>query len=253
MDGRRKVCKNCKKEFTIKRGWYSQQKFCSKKCYLHSKYNRPMLGRKGRNAPLYGRIGKDHPSWKGGKIERGCKKCGKIFLCYEDSYQEFCSKGCFQRKRFEENPDINVGSNNPMYGRKRNLSKRTRKKIGKIAKERWKDRGYASKVLSSNEIRPNKKEKELRWLFNYFVPGEFKYTGNGDVIIGGKNPDFVNVNGKKQVAELFGSYWHDKGDGAKRKRHFKKYGIDCLVVWEKELKHPDKLGWKILDFAERKS
>jgi hypothetical protein len=30
----------------------------------------------------------------------------------------------------------------------------------------------------------------------------FKYTGNGSFIIGFKNPDFVNINGKKICLEL---------------------------------------------------
>lgn len=66
--------------------------------------------------------------------------------------------------------------------------------------------------------------------------------------ISGRNPDFLNVNGKKAVIELFGRYWHTPKDKQQRIRHYKKFGFACLVLWEKELQNPTKLTEKVSDF-----
>jgi len=73
-------------------------------------------------------------------------------------------------------------------------------------------------------------------------PNEWKFVGDGQVILGGLNPDFINCNGRKLIIELFGDYWH----GAKCTRPFVteeerrdvygKYGYRQLVIWEHELK-----------------
>ncbi len=76
----------------------------------------------------------------------------------------------------------------------------------------------------------------------------YKYVGNGEVIIGFKNPDFINVNGEKKVIELYGDYWHRNDNPQDRIDHFKKYGFDCLVIWERELKNKDSLLIKLKEF-----
>ncbi len=77
----------------------------------------------------------------------------------------------------------------------------------------------------------------------------FKYTGNGEVWFGNRNPDFINTDGRKQAIELFGTYWHPVFDVANRTEHYKQYGIDCLVIWEDELANPPRLIQKIKRFA----
>ena len=77
----------------------------------------------------------------------------------------------------------------------------------------------------------------------------FKYVGDGQFILGGKCPDFLNVNGKKQIIELFGAYWHPIFDVAKRTEHFKQYGFQTLIIWEDELKDMSKVSAKIKRFS----
>jgi len=96
--------------------------------------------------------------------------------------------------------------------------------------------------------KPNRSERELQSLCEqHNLP--FKYVGNGEFILGGKCPDFVNVNGKKQLIELFGECWHDIFDIARRKEHFRQYGFDTLIIWEEELKDQKKLVKKLKRFA----
>jgi len=81
-------------------------------------------------------------------------------------------------------------------------------------------------------------------------PTDFIYSGDGKIWIAGKNPDWFNVNGKKQVIEFFGGlgYWHKLEDEEIRKSHFAKYGYDCLIIWESELKNPEQVISRIQNF-----
>ena len=87
-----------------------------------------------------------------------------------------------------------------------------------------------------------------------FFPNEWKYVGNGEFMIGGKCPDFVNMNGRKQLIELFGNYWHKDDNSQDRINYFKQYGFNTLIIWENELlKQPELVFWKILKFYEDES
>jgi len=59
----------------------------------------------------------------------------------------------------------------------------------------------------------------------------YKYVGDGSLLIGFKNPDFINTNGQKIVIETANRF-HHQGDWEKeRKEHFAKYGFDCIVLF----------------------
>ena len=110
----------------------------------------------------------------------------------------------------------------------------------------------------SRKMKPNKIEQKLDYLLQERgLP--FKYVGGGEVIIGGRMPDFININGVKQVIELFGDYWHSPllrpntkysvtYDGVRK--HYHKYGFDTLIVWEGELANKDALVDKIASWAK---
>ncbi|MDO9581338.1 MAG: hypothetical protein Q7J06_12390 [Bacteroidales bacterium] len=92
---------------------------------------------------------------------------------------------------------------------------------------------------------PNKYERMFDKFLQDNFPSEWKYVGDGKLIIDRKNPDFININGKKAIIELWGDYWH-KGDDPERLIDFYgKYGYRTLVIWTHELKHPETLKEKI--------
>lgn len=103
-------------------------------------------------------------------------------------------------------------------------------------------------IMKGCQIKPNNQELQLQMLLDKLYPDEWKYTGDGDVIIGGKNPDFTNINGKKEVIELFGDYWHRGENPQDRISHYKDYGFQCLVIWENELGNTEVLSKKINNF-----
>lgn len=60
----------------------------------------------------------------------------------------------------------------------------------------------------------------------------------------------MNVNGQKKLIELYGNYWHKNENPNNRIKHFKKYGFDTLVIWEKELKDINRLNKKLEVFHQ---
>lgn len=83
-------------------------------------------------------------------------------------------------------------------------------------------------------------EKEMETILAILFPGEYRFCGHGQVIIGNKIPDFININGQKKLIEVFGDYWHRGDDPTARIRLFRQYGFETLVVWERELLSEDK-------------
>ena len=129
------------------------------------------------------------------------------------------------------------------------------KNHGLIMHEKWQDPEYVKKVTDSWSKKPTIPEKDIDDIVQLIIPNEYKYNGNFElgITIGGKVPDFVNVNGKKKAIDLFGDYWHEGEDPQIRIDLFKKYGWDLLVIWEHELKDKDAVIQKILKFHGVKS
>jgi len=101
---------------------------------------------------------------------------------------------------------------------------------------------------------PNRPERLLKKILNQILPKEYKYVGNGKIIIDRFNPDFINVNGQKKIIELYGDYWHNRRDVIKRDKYrlisYAEYGYKTLIIWEHELKDLEIMIAKIMEFAQ---
>jgi hypothetical protein len=127
--------------------------------------------------------------------------------------------------------------------------------------EKFKDKEYKEKQLKlmreAQNHKQTKPEKELMNLLDKLYPKQWKYTGDWSFVVGGKNPDFTNINGKKQVMELFGTYHH----GYKLRHEcplihqldridsFTAFGYDTLIIWEHEMKDIASVTDKVLNFC----
>jgi len=127
-------------------------------------------------------------------------------------------------------------------------TKERRENTSKRMKLLFLDSFFIEKFTKACNQKPTKPEIYLTEILQQIVPEKYKYVGNFEVWIGGKNPDWISINEKKQVIEFFGEYWHKVEHETERKEHFKKYGYDCLVIWESELKNLEELKQKILKF-----
>lgn len=104
-------------------------------------------------------------------------------------------------------------------------------------------------MRKSLHIKPNQKEIQLLQLLNVLYPDEWAFVGDWSMILAGKNPDFVNVNGKKQIIELFGDYWHKGENPEERIALFSKFGYKTLVIWERELTNVPEVTVRIREFV----
>lgn len=192
--------------------------------------------------------GARNPSWKGGGVKVECQRCGNEFVVQPSRFKygmgKFCSKVC------------------------QNLSRRKKvecicawcgKKFLRPPSNIWPGpNAFCSKACAviyrmnhgGFDMRPTSLEKIVIQLCqDYQLP--YKYVGDGQIWIVGRNPDFINTNHKKQVIEVFGSYWHPLFDGTFRTQHYKQFGFDCLVIWEEEFKALGKMIKKLRQFASK--
>lgn len=137
-------------------------------------------------------------------------------------------------------------------------SEKTKEKIRNKQIKLWQDKDYARKNIEAFHLKPNNCERYLDFLLQNHCPDEWKYVGDGQIIINGLCPDFINVNGKKKIIELFGDYWHNpkkiklgyNRTEEGRKKAFDRYGYSTLIVWEHELANEEKIVEKIKIFSE---
>jgi len=120
------------------------------------------------------------------------------------------------------------------YGKHR--PRETIEKIVKSNKANFQDPEFIKRFIKTHNQRPNKAEIYLQSILDKYLPNTYKYVGNFQVNIGGKFPDFININGKKEVIELFGSYWHSIDEVETVITYYKQYGFSCIIIWEEELK-----------------
>jgi len=94
---------------------------------------------------------------------------------------------------------------------------------------------YAHSCSSKNK--PNRSELQLLSILDSNFLNQWKFVGDGTLIIDGKCPDFANINGRKELIELYGDYWHSGEDEQTRIKQFAKYVFRCLIIWEHELEN----------------
>lgn len=116
-----------------------------------------------------------------------------------------------------------------------------------LSKARWQDPDFVDRWREAQNTRPNKAELLLQTILDNYFPNTYEYVGDFQVNIGGRFPDFINKDGKKEVLELFGNHWHNpdkfpnKPTQEETIAHYKYYGHVCIIIWDEELDSPDRL------------
>ena len=114
-------------------------------------------------------------------------------------------------------------------------------------KAKWQEDDYVAMQMRVRKCSPNNTEQKLTDLINTnHIP--FRFVGDGKFILGGKCPDYIHIGEKKQIIELFGTYWHNMLDVGHRVEYFRQYGYSTLIIWEDELKDEKKVIKKIKRF-----
>lgn len=235
-------CNQCGKKFTryesTIRGKYV---FCSRSC--HDRW-------RAENTPR----GKASPYSK--RVSLKCEICGKEFerplWVAKRSLHHYCSRECLSKRKREKAANWQGGKVTrvcEICGTEfKVIPALVRKSYGRFCSQQCATTDRLRKLAAE---RPNKSEVALAKIIERNrLP--YRYTGDGSVWIGGRNPDFINVNGKKQLIELFGEHWHPIFDVAEKVNLYKEYGFDCLIIWEEELKDEEKLVKKLKKFARKR-
>ncbi|MEA1998114.1 MAG: hypothetical protein U9N61_02140 [Euryarchaeota archaeon] len=161
-------------------------------------------------------------------------------------YEQYIVKG---RTQEEIGAELGCHNVNVSYGLKAcGIKARTMKEL-------WQDPKYISRVFKGLNAKPNKLERKVDKILQKLVPGEFRYNGDFScgVVLAGLVPDFVNVNGRKILIEVFGANYHDekvmkekfkdtlnwKRTEFGRKAVYSQLGFDCIILWDYNLYKKD--------------
>ncbi|MFW6126438.1 MAG: hypothetical protein ACOC58_04965 [Chloroflexota bacterium] len=171
-------------------------------------------------------IGSKNPNWNPeAHVTRHCIVCGQEFTIKAKQLKlpgggKFCSRECFGQTR-----RLKWLWNNP------NLSTKSQKKQAAHREDPEYRERHMQATLRALLKRPTSLEQRLIKFFDdHDLP--FRYVGDGSLLIGYKNPDFINTDGRKLAIEVSNAFFHkDKPNWAvERKHHFAKYGWDCIVL-----------------------
>jgi G:T-mismatch repair DNA endonuclease (very short patch repair protein) len=191
--------------------------------------------------------GKNNPNWQNALKIIKCDTCKKEIKRTKSCIKphNFCCEKCYYKWE-----SIYYKLNNP------SSILEIRRKIGEAHKRLWQNEKYKNKKVkelnSAQHKKPNKPELQMIKIIkeNKFP---FNYVGDGKVYFKGFNPDFLSKN-PKHIIEVFGDYWHRRKDVmARDKRRLRAYvflGYETLIIWEHELKEPQKVAEKIKGFLK---
>jgi len=127
------------------------------------------------------------------------------------------------------------------------MSEESKQRMSESRKAQWKDPEYQKHQAESCHQKPNESELRLQAILDRYQPGKWKFVGDSQFWIGNRNPDFLNVDGEKQVIEMFGAFWHDPTWFPNRPSeeeliaHYREYGFSCIVFQEYEVYCDEKL------------
>jgi hypothetical protein len=217
----------------------------SKRLDVRKKNSDYHKGLTGVKSPMFGKHHKKETKDKIGVSRKGKKNPDQSERMKGENNPMKCA-GVVVKRKETLNRKSEEEKNKSLEKRKETLKRKSEEEKNKSL-ERW---------FKSNKIKPNKAEIFTDTLVQIARPNEFIYSGDGKIFIAGKVPDWFNTNGKKQLIEMFGTYWHgEKRTGLtnqqeedRLKSHYAKYGYNCLVIWESELKEPEKVIHKIRSF-----
>jgi len=110
-----------------------------------------------------------------------------------------------------------------------------------LMKSLWKTPDYVQaffdSIAASNSFPESVDEKILDLRLQNLVPGVWQYNGDGKVgvVVGRKLPDFVRVDRRYQIIELFGPWSHSALDELGLLDYYRELGYGCLILWDTDV------------------
>lgn len=114
-----------------------------------------------------------------------------------------------------------------------------REKVRQAALRQWATPETRDRLIKSLlEIRsPNKVEIKVLDMLNEQLGNEWKFVGDGQIVIGGCCPDFINTNGKKLIVEFYGEFFHKPQEEGYKKKIYAQFGYDTFAIWSKDIQN----------------
>ena len=185
-------------------------------------------------------------------IYSACKKCGHtrwVRIRRQDKVCAVCSQ-----KEIQSNPETNRKKSESLKGyrefRFHKGKKRGTKlghkctpahieKVRQASLKQWATPETRDRLVKAIlEIRsPNKTEVKVLGMLNKHLGNEWAFVGDGQVIIGGCCPDYINTNGKKLIVEFYGDFFHRPQDEGYKKKLYAKFGYDTFAIWSKDMQN----------------
>ena len=128
------------------------------------------------------------------------------------------------------------------------VSQETKHKLCLRSKATWDNMTKEERILRIGNMLHRRTPSYPEQVFSNLCKS-FKYVGDGQLIIEGKNPDFVDATGTKLI-EIWGEHWHKGQNPQDRITLFKNLGYACLIIRAKELRHPEQVLVKVQSFVE---
>ena len=247
-------CQHCGKQTT-------NNKFCSRSCrnYYWNPINKEKGIFKQEISPWKGH------NWSGKNKDIVCKKCGKSHNNHKtpfgsDFFNEDILRKISERaklhdrsymktKEYKEALSAGLKNSSSIFQRVIH-SKEHRDNVSKVQRHIWdtsteEEKEYRiKKRLEGLFKRPTSLEQ--KFINEFIVPFNlpYKYTGDGSVLIGFKNPDFIDVDGNKNCVEVRNKkmtlFWNKYSPEEYRDRqvtHYLKWGWKCIVLFDDDLKN----------------
>ena len=215
---------------------------------------------------LFGYYARDLAQHSGKRVIAICEECGKIREIAKDDYHDLCGscagKGA-RNHNYGKSPSVEcrrkiaiaeTGEKNHNYGK--HPSESSRRKMSESRKALWQNEKHIRKMMKARNVKPNKSEWKLNTILSQLIPEEFAYNGDFSqgVTIGRRIPDFVELNGRKRIIELFGEPFHSQflffGRPIPSRRlynetidDYKKHGYTCIIFWSRDIDHADGLSF----------
>lgn len=276
-------CESCREDFVVVEPCKTRpRRFCSVECSAKSRSTATKIKCLGCDTIL------NFPKWHkrtfcsrdcANKFHNAKRKVTGVFTCYGCGREavtirylaktrHYCSQKCYHLHYGRPYTDEQRGKHSRIIKRLwKALAYREKQKSGQLSdkcrSKRSRDRKkylrtkagklQFERMLVASNKHPNKAELKLDGLLQKNFSGEWKLNFPIKVWIDGKAPDFVNVNGRKAVIELFGDYWHGpkitgrtkKQEEQRRIKTFSRWGYETVIIWERELKDLKMVGKKI--------
>lgn len=243
------TCKSCGKTFLVPRYKVGKQKYCSRQCirrtfWVDEETLRSLYWDKGLSLK---RIG-ERFSVTGTTVSRWMKKYGIPRRTTSEMTKNAWSIPGIRQKYDGQGYNFLDENHEPW----------NKGKEWPEAAEKFEDPDFLSRFIRGRFDRPTKPEKKVLTIIkaNNFP---YKYVGDGKVIIGRLNPDFIH-HWDNKVIEVFGRAYHDPNKTFRdeipwyqtyqgRIKALKSCDYDCLILWDDELDDEKEVILKIRRFG----